>query len=421
MMISAAIYGLIIRMYSAFIAVSALFNSKAAHWVKGRMGWKDKLKANRNNFNNPIWVHVSSLGEFEQGRNLIETIKKNYPEKQILLTFYSPSGYELRNNYEYADYIYYLPADTKKNARDFINLTNPSLAVFVKYDYWYHYFHELNNRQVPLVMVSSVFSPGQVFFKWYGAFFRKILSMVTYFFVQDEKSKSLLSAIGINNCNVVPDTRIDRVISLVEEAGKKDFPEVKAFAGDGNVILAGSCYETEENFLIQYTQLHPEVKVIFVPHQVNEKHISDLLSKLPDTTLVWSRMAQQNEKSESRFMVVDIIGVLQYLYRYATLAVIGGGFNKSIHNLLEPATYGIPVLFGPNGHEKFNEAKGLIHNKAAFLFREYKEFESKMNELIKNKEYRAQCGNSSRQYILDNSGGTAKIMNFLESEFLTNT
>jgi 3-deoxy-D-manno-octulosonic-acid transferase len=406
-------YQIIIPFIAVFIRISALWNPKHNQWVKGRKDIFGKIAAALNPGEKRIWVHCSSLGEFEQGRPVIEQIKKVHPDYRILLTFFSPSGYEIRKNYAHADYVFYLPSDTIRNARRFIELTDPKLVIFVKYEYWYNYFHAVNRENIPLVLVSAIFHADKVFFKPWGILFRKMLQKIDHIFVQDQHSKQLLAGIGVDHVSIAPDTRIDRVLQISNEAWKSDMAEVEAFCGNSHVLIAGSSYSTEEELIFSLLQQPAfEWKVIIAPHNTDAEHIDKIRILFGKLAVCWSDVKKgvlPLPVSHYRIMIIDTIGLLAHLYKYASVAFIGGGFGKSIHNILEPATFGLPIIIGPKNHEKFREAVDLEKLGGIYIINNFEDFKGRMLEMLDDSK-RASAGSTSRKYIMDHAGGTRMVM-----------
>ena len=353
-----------------------------------------------------VWFHAASLGEFEQGRPVIEQLKREKPETKILLTFFSPSGYEIRKNYAGADIVSYLPLDVPGNAWYFVNLVKPSKAIFIKYEFWPNYLLALQNENIPVVSISAIFRPEQVFFKDYGKWYKKLLLTFQHIFVQDKFSKELLQAHGINNVTVAGDTRFDRVYDLYQQA--KQLPLIEEFVkGAEKVIVAGSTWPKDEELLVQYLRLHPDVKLIMAPHEVHNSHIAEI-SKLLDGKFVrYSDATAENVKS-TNCLVVDIIGILSSIYRYANVTYIGGGFGVGIHNTLEAAVYGLPVVFGTN-YQKFREARELIAIGGAFSISNYVTLEAQFDLLLKDNN----AGKIAGEYVKSNTGATEMILKVL--------
>jgi 3-deoxy-D-manno-octulosonic-acid transferase len=401
------LYNLGILVYVLLVRLLSPFNSKARLWTSGRKDWEMRLKEKVSPNNINIWIHCASLGEFEQGRPLIEAIKKIKPEYRIVLTFFSPSGYEIRKNYTTADYVCYLPADTPGNARKFIHLVNPAAVIFVKYEFWDNYTLLLKRSLIPLYLISGIFRKEQHFFKWYGGFFRKMLFRFNRFFVQDLQSMDLLRGIGIENTMVAGDTRFDRVVQIADTA--KNIPQIEVFRGSEKLFLAGSSWHQDEEIISRYINQYPDrMKWVFAPHEIDKANI-DRLEKLFSTRV--ARFSGFTEKSAgARVLIIDNIGMLSSAYRYAHIAEIGGGFGKGIHNVLEAACWGIPVIFGPN-HNKFREAVDLINLDGARCFNSYEEFSGVIDSwLTQRDEYLKSAGNAAK-YVKENTGATNKILN----------
>lgn len=402
------IYQTVIFFYSLFLKIASLFNKKAAQFVKGRQNWYNNLAAKVDAGSRYIWFHCASLGEFEQGRPLIEKIKKQFPEFRILLTFFSPSGYEIRKNYELADIVAYLPLDTRRNARKFISLVQPEKAFFIKYEYWYFFMDELKKRGVPLYIVSAIFRENQQFFKksFLGSWYRKILLKADHFFVQNENSARLLESIGHRNFTVSGDTRFDRVAALAKNV--KNIPVVEKFKKDAPVLIAGSTWKPDEELLTEFINNHSEMKLIIAPHEVTESNINRIGQLLKKPHVRLSRADEKNVH-QCQVLIVDSVGLLSSLYRYGTLAYLGGGFGVGIHNILEAATFGLPVIFGPN-YKKFKEAVDLINRGGAFSIQNYSELENILLKMYGNSEQRLASGATSRKYVRKNIGSTELII-----------
>jgi 3-deoxy-D-manno-octulosonic-acid transferase len=406
-MISSLLYNLSIRLYLISIYLASPFNRKAMAWVKGRRGLFRRLNEQLEGEDHIIWFHAASLGEFEQGRPLMEAIRKQNPGYKILLTFFSPSGYEIRKNYEGADYIYYLPADTPANARRFLEIVEPEKVFFIKYEFWFNYIHNIARKEIPLYYVSAIFREKQHFFKSYGIWFRRQLKKVTWFFVQNSGSATLLESIGIRNVSICGDTRFDRVwdVSLT----RRDFPEVAEFAEGRRVLLAGSSWPPDEELLISYINSHAgKYKYIIAPHEIHPARIDAFIQRVKVDCLKYSQREGAN-LGKAEVLFIDNIGILLHLYQYAHIACIGGGFGKNIHNILEAATFGKPVVFGPN-HRKFREAADLLALEGAHCVHNYSEFESIVDRLFGDEAYYTQCSEACSNYVMQNKGGTALIL-----------
>ena len=400
------LYFLSIRVYPVVILLASPFNKKAKQWIAGRRNWRKNFREKINPAEKHIWIHCASLGEFEQGRPLIERIKESAPDYKIVLTFFSPSGFELRKNWPVADYIFYLPADTISNAFSFIEIIRPSIVLFVKYEFWNNYISEISGRNIPLYLVSGIFRPDQHFFKWYGRFFRNMLKKFTHIFVQDDRSVELLEGIGIRNVSISGDTRIDRVRQISQEA--LDLLLIDKFRAGEKLFLAGSSWKEDEEIISAYVNSDPgRMKWIFAPHEVEKSNI-ERLEKLFKTSVV--RYSQYTEASSSaRVMIIDNIGILASAYRYAYIAAIGGGFGKGIHNILEAACWGVPVLFGPD-YKDFKEAVDLIEKGGAFCYRNFSEFSSLMDKWLTDQNRYQSSSDIVTRYIKNNLGATEKIL-----------
>ena len=404
-------YSLGIIAYSLAIKIASLFNEKALLWCKGRKNWYANISNTLQNNETRIWFHCASLGEFEQGRPLIEAFKSENLEFKIVLTFFSPSGFEVRKDYAGADYIFYLPVDTRLNANRFINLINPIKVFFVKYEYWYNYFKVLSNRNIPIYMVSAILRENHIFFKFYGGWYRKILSYVNYFFVQDQKTKSLLNKIGLNNVTITGDTRFDRVAQIAKNAPENNL--VKDFvSGSKKVIVVGSSWQPDEELFAKIinTPLFSDVKIIIAPHEVHKKNIDRIKNLFNNNCCCYS---EGSKESFPKVLIIDCIGVLSSLYRYGHFAYIGGAFGAGLHNILEAATFGLPVVFGPN-YSKFNEAVDLIDLRGAFSISDFDSFSEILSLLILDEELLNHTSSISKDYVQNKQGSVQKIMQFLK-------
>ncbi len=407
------LYNLSIRIYNLLIIIYQRFSPKAHLWVEGRKNIFEKI-SNEVDSNLPsIWFHFASLGEFEQGRPVLERAKESYPTYKIIITFFSPSGYELRKNYKNADHIFYLPLDTNANAEKFVKLINPKLVIFTKYEFWYHYFNELNKQNIPLIVISSIFRKSQAYFKWYGSLNRKILRFVDHFFVQDENSKKLLAEIGINNATVSGDTRFDRVAE--NAAAPKQFDEVKTFCADSNIFVAGSTWPADEKLIANLVIRYPDWKFIIAPHEIKEEKIQALIGMVDkEKTIRYSSLKPGQQASPNQqVLIIDNIGILSALYQYADIAYIGGGFGVGIHNTLEAAAFGIPVIFGPN-YSKFIEAKALVKLEAGFSINNDTDLLAAMSSL-QDQDFRKKAGNTAKQYVDREKGATEKILAYINT------
>lgn len=409
------LYNLGIKLYNILLFLLHFFNPKARLWVDGRRNIFENIAGQVNAQQKHIWFHFASLGEFEQGRPVLEQVKKAYPANPIVITFFSPSGYELRKNYSLADHVFYLPLDTRQNAKRFIELINPKFVIFTKYEYWYHYYKQLNRSGIPLYIISAIFRENQPFFKWYGSLNRKILSFVSHFFVQDEFSAGMLKHIHINNVTVSGDTRFDRVAENAQ--APKQFEIVKKFCGDSKVFVAGSTWPEDENLIAALVKAYPDWKFVLAPHEIKPEKIKALEDKLPKGASIRYSVLSADESSDVKavtnpqLLIIDNIGMLSSLYQYGGIAYIGGGFGVGIHNTLEAAAFGIPVIFGPN-YQKFLEAKSLISNGGGFTIANEAELRSVMQNL-QDEVFRKQAGSAAGNFVQDQKGATGTIIRFL--------
>jgi len=402
------IYNLGIALYSFAIYVASFFNEKAKFLKNGRKNiWKEIENANLGE--DVVWLHSASLGEFEQGRPLIEKIKTDFPQYKIVLTFFSPSGYEIRKNYKEADLIIYLPADTKRNAAKFLKAINPKKVFFIKYEYWHHFFKEIKAKEIPLYVVSAIFRPSQMFFKKGGVWYRNILKSVTHFYIQDEKSAELLKSIGFENYSVVGDTRFDRVSEIAASAPK--FEEIEKIISGKKVLVAGSTWPPDEDILVEYiNNSQDDFKFIIAPHEIGDDKIKTLISKLKVPYIRYTEINKVANK-DAKVLIIDTIGMLSFIYQYADVAYIGGGFGKGIHNILEAATFGIPVIFGPK-HTKFKEAVDLLELEGGFTISNKKEFAELLSTLFYSETFIVYENSKlkAKEYVQKMSGATEFIM-----------
>jgi len=409
------LYDLGIWFYGVLLRLISPFNSKAKLWVDGRKMLFERMEQTVEKGPAYIWFHFASLGEFEQGRSVLEQIKKSFPQEKIVITFFSPSGYEIRKNTALADYVFYLPADTAANAKRFIAIFKPKFVVFTKYEYWYHYFKELHKQDIRLLMISAIFREDQIFFKPYGGFFKQILQKVSYFFTQNTDSVHMLKWLGISNAGLAGDTRFDRVVEL--PLLHTPIPEMEQFVGTSKVLVAGSTWLPDEELLANLLTLYPSWKMILAPHEINQPHIVELLKLFPKA-LLFSKFASYTatEVTESKVIIIDNIGMLSSLYYYGRVAYIGGGFGAGIHNTLEAATYGIPVIFGPK-YEKFKEAVDLVTIMAGFSILSQEELDLVFEEM-QDEQKREEWGMAAEKYVKQNAGATQIIMKYLRTEQL---
>ena len=406
-------YNLAIYLYLLAVKFVGLFSKKVKLMRKGHKQVFDILRQSIDKDSQYLWFHAASLGEFEQGRPLIERIRKRYPQYKILLTFFSPSGYEVRKNYEGADVICYLPFDTPRNVRRFLDLARPSMAFFIKYEFWQNYMKGLQRRGIPTYSVSSIFRPNQVFFRWYGGQYYKVLTRITHFFVQNEESLRLLATRGVTNATVVGDTRFDRVLEIHQAA--RQLPLVERFKGECNkVLVAGSSWQPDEELFIDYFNRHPEMKLIIAPHVVDENHLAWIESRLNRPSMRYTRALGTNaDLSRVDCLIIDCYGLLSSIYRYGEISYVGGGFGVGIHNVLEAAVYGIPVLFGPN-NQRFREARQLLAEGGAFEIHDATGFAATMDRLFTDEAFLAQSGECAGRYVKDNAGAADAVLEAIE-------
>lgn len=399
-------YDFAIHLYSLGVKIASLRHEKARKIIDGQAVTMQRLKKELSPEGGYIWIHAASLGEFEQGRPLIEMIRRNHPDAKILLTFFSPSGYEVRHNFPLVDAVVYLPFDTKKNVRQFLDTVKPRMAIFVKYEFWGNYLNELKLRGIPTYIISAIFRKSQPFFKPWGGEFRKMLTYFTHIYVQDEGSRELLAEIGIKNVTVAGDTRFDRVTDIMESC--VEIPQAAALTRDASLtIVAGSTWPPDESNLLPCFNAHPGMKLIIAPHEVNEERIAAIESQLNRPSCRLST-ATPEEAAKCDCIIVDCYGKLSSAYRYGNIAYIGGGFGVGIHNLNEAAVYDIPVIFGPHYH-KFKEARDLIKCKGGFSFSNKEEFDAIIEPIVNDKKLREQYGKNAGNYIKENLGATRII------------
>ena len=414
-------YSLAIRLYSGLVAVASLFgNKKAQQWWKGRnKQWENLVSENKED--EWLWMHVSSLGEFEQGLPVIESLKKNFPKYKILLTFFSPSGYEPRKNFPLADKVAYMPSDTLQNAKKLVRNFNIKAAFFVKYDFWFNYMKVLKKNHIPLYYISALLHPAHYFFKFYSSWFRKLLLNVSHYFVQNDETAKLLKSIGIENATVTGDTRFDRVYDIAKQS--KSFPEIEEFIAGRHCIIAGSSWPSDEKFIIPFSKkMTDDYSLIIAPHDVSESHIKQITSQL-DSYVLYSQLtlpiSQQLSNSEAqqlkKVLVVDTIGILKQIYKYARFAYVGGGFMSSIHNTQEALVFGCPVVVGPK-YTKFVEAVDLVRDGGMFSVNNQQEFDDIFEQLMNDDDFYNKASGICQDYIQLSIGATEKIMRKLNAE-----
>ena len=414
------VYNIVIYFVLWGIAIASLFNEKVRKMWRGEREAFKILKQKVDPNAKYIWFHAASLGEFEQGRPLMERIRKDYPQYKILLTFYSPSGYEVRKNYEGADIICYMPVDTRLNAIRFLRLVRPVMAFFIKYEFWSNFLHILKHRNIPTYSVSSIFREDQVFFKWYGRNYAGVLKCFTRFFVQNEESKRLLEGIGITAVDVVGDTRFDRVLQIKEAA--KQLPICEAFRTgvassqsadvphhDFKVFVAGSSWPPDENIFIPFFNEHKNWRLLIAPHVIAEEHLKLILSLIKDKKVVRYTQTTPEEAAEADVLIIDCFGLLSSMYNYGDVAYIGGGFGVGIHNTLEAAVWNMPVIFGPN-NKKFQEAQGLLKSGGGFEINTYEDFSGLMNSLMNDEAFLKQAGDKAGAFVAHLAGATDKVL-----------
>ena len=409
------LYSFFIQLYTFSIGLFAVLNEKAKLWIMGRKNWKQNLNAINFKDYPVFWFHCASLGEFEQGRPLIEEIKASGQYK-ILLTFFSPSGYELRKNYQHADWVFYLPADTIGNAHYFLEKVQPKAVFFIKYEFWFNYLNELKKRQVPTFLIAGIFRANQHFFKWYGSWAAKQLQAFDYFFVQNQTSLELLQTLGYKNAIIAGDTRFDRVLQIYAQRKSNTF--IDSFVQDALICVAGSTYLEDEKLLrisLQHCIAQGiNVKMIIAPHVIANQRILEIENLFGEKECI--RFSQLNKAvTNKRILIIDNIGMLSSLYAYAQIAYIGGGLGKGIHNTLEAAVYGIPLLFG-NNYQKFDEAKALVESGAALVIQNEMELNKHLSSLFDDANLRLSMGNKSSNYVQDQKGALLKIINELKSK-----
>ena len=414
------IYNIVIYFVLLGIAIASLFNEKVRKMWRGEREAFKILKQKVDPTAKYIWFHAASLGEFEQGRPLMERIRKEYPQYKILLTFYSPSGYEVRKNYEGADIICYMPVDTRLNAIRFLRLVRPVMAFFIKYEFWSNFLHILKHRNIPTYSVSSIFREDQVFFKWYGRNYAGVLKCFTRFFVQNEESKRLLEGIGITAVDVVGDTRFDRVLQIKEAA--KQLPICEAFRTgvassqsadvphtDFKVFVAGSSWPPDENIFIPFFNEHKDWRLLIAPHVIAEEHLKLILSLIKDKKVVRYTQTTPEEAAEADVLIIDCFGLLSSMYNYGDVAYIGGGFGVGIHNTLEAAVWNMPVIFGPN-NKKFQEAQGLLKSGGGFEINTYEDFDGLMSSMMNDEAFLKQAGDKAGAFVAHLAGATDKVL-----------
>ncbi|WP_264548923.1 3-deoxy-D-manno-octulosonic acid transferase [Flavobacterium sp. N2820] len=420
------IYNLIVILASQLLKIIAVFSPKMKLFVNGRKSVFQTLANKIQSSDKTIWFHAASLGEYEQGLPVIEAIKQQFPTHKIVVTFFSPSGYEVRKNNTIADVTVYLPMDTISNAKKFIKLVHPEMAFFIKYEYWPNYLNELKNQQIKTYLISGILRENQAFFKWYGGFYRNALKTFDYFFVQNDRSKILLQSIGFNNVKVSGDTRFDRVVSILERDNSLDF--IEQFKDNKTIIVMGSSWPKDENLLVNYiNQSSDEVKFIIAPHNIKSEQIQELKKSISKKTVLFSENVETRligsdvetrliaSLQEYNVFIIDTIGILTKIYSYADIAYVGGGFgNPGVHNILEPATFGVPVVIGPN-YSHFAEATALVNMEGCISIQNQIQLNESFDLLLQNKEERLEKGHICSTFVQMNKGATQTIMNHILS------
>lgn len=406
------IYNLGIVLMELGIKLASPFNEKARLWVEGRKNLLKTMAEKITPSSDMVWIHSASLGEFEQARPIIEKIRKDKPEAKILVTFYSPSGYEIRKNYKEADYVFYLPSDRPGNVKRFLDIVKPSIVIFIKYEFWLNYLSELAKRKIRTFIVSSIFRRNSIFFKTWGYAWRNALDTFETIFVQNDKSKELLSQLGLDNVVVADDTRFDRVEQIFRQA--KVLPQIETFKGESRLFVAGSTWQPDEEILQELINLNPNIKFIIAPHEMDEVRINRIIERTKKHAVRYTS-ASTEELEKSQVLIIDTIGILSSIYRYAEWSYIGGGFGVGIHNTLEAATFGLPIAFGPNYH-KFKEAKDLIAIQAAYSVRNMEELQNWFIPLRDNEQKRMEASRRAREYTSSHQGATEIITKIIISK-----
>lgn len=409
------LYQLGINLAAILLPLSRFFSSKMKLFVDGRKQSFTVLEKQIDKNQNYIWFHVASLGEYEQGLPVMEAFKAKYPEYKLLLTFFSPSGFEIRKNNKIADVTIYLPLDTKCNVKRFLDLVQPKMVFFIKYEFWPNYLFELKKRNIPTYLISGIFRENQLFFKWYGGFYRKALLSFDHFFVQNQASAQLLQSINFNNSTVNGDTRFDRVAQIVERAKPLDF--IAVFKNNTTTIVIGSSWIDDEVVYLSYLNNSINTKFIIAPHNIKEEEITRLISKIDKKTVRYTNYKTEDLKNTDVF-IIDTIGILTQIYAYADIAYVGGGFKTGLHNILEPATYGNPVVIGPN-YSKFQEAKDLVALGSCVVVNNTEELTTTFNRLISDDHYRKELGTKNQEFILKNKNATKIVMEFIRNKILS--
>ena len=403
-------YNIIIYIYLLGVAIASRWNEKIRKMWRGEREAFSVLRENVDKEARYLWFHAASLGEFEQGRPIMERLRRNHPEYKILLTFFSPSGYEVRKTYEGADIVCYLPLDTPLNVRRFFRCVKPEMAFFIKYEFWWNYMTYMKRNNIPVYSVSSIFRPQQVFFRWYGYSYRRVLNCITKFFVQNERSRELLATLGLNNVEITGDTRFDRVLEIKQAATQKaaDMPIVDAFAKGHKVFVAGSSWPPDEDIFIKYFNTHTDWRIVIAPHVIGEDHLQQILSKLNRTAVRYTKTTPE-EATKADCLIIDCFGLLSSIYSCAKVTYVGGGFGVGIHNVLEAAVWNVPVVFGPN-NKRFQEAQELLAAKGGMEISCYDDFEKLMNRFDNDAEYLKSSADAAGEYVKTKSGAADKVL-----------
>lgn len=400
------LYNICILLYAQIVKIVALWDKKAKQWVEGRKGIFERMARSIDKSDKILWLHVASLGEFEQGRPIIEQVRKEHPEYKILLTFFSPSGYEIRKNYEGADYIFYLPIDTPRNVKRFLDIAHPEIAIFVKYEFWLNYLYELKARNIRTFVISAIFRKDSVFFKWYGSRWRQALDSYEQIFVQNEESKELLNKIGFDNIIIAGDTRFDRVAAIAKTAKKIDI--IEQFKADSRLFVAGSTWGPDEDILQDLINDNPQIKFIIAPHEMNEARINKIIEATKGGAIRYTQCNAQTSFDNTQVLILDTVGILSSVYGYASWSYIGGGFGVGIHNTLEAATFALPIAFGPNYH-KFKEARDMVALGVATKVENAEDLQKWFTPLRDNDDILQKVSVAAKDYTTKNQGATSLI------------
>ncbi len=401
------LYNICILLYAQIIKIVALWNNKAKQWVEGRRGIFERMAHTIDKSDKILWLHVASLGEFEQGRPIIEQVRKEHPEYKILLTFFSPSGYEIRKNYEGADYIFYLPIDTPRNVKRFLDIAHPEIAIFVKYEFWLNYLYELKARNIRTFVISAIFRQGSVFFKWYGSRWRQALDSYEQIFVQNEESKELLNKIGFDNIIIAGDTRFDRVAAIAQAA--KNIDIIERFKAERRLFVAGSTWGPDEDILQELINDNTQIKFVIAPHEMNEARINKIIEATKGGAIRYTQCNAQTSFDNTQVLILDTVGILSSVYGYASWSYIGGGFGVGIHNTLEAATFALPIAFGPN-YQKFKEARDMVALGVATKVENAEDLQKWFAPLRDDEDKLQKVSIAAKDYTTKNQGATSLIM-----------